>query len=62
MLITADDECDRGQTALICASMEGHVEVARLLVEAGADLSIKDWSGKTALDWANKDEIVELLE
>ena len=30
---------DYGRNALCCAALCGHVEVARLLLEAGADLS-----------------------
>ena len=41
-----------GRTALIIAAVEGHLEVARMLVEAGSDLNIVDAEGSTALSLA----------
>jgi len=38
-----------GQTALMWAAAEGHAEVVRLLIEAGADLNAADKEGTTAL-------------
>jgi RNA polymerase primary sigma factor len=43
---------DKGQTPLIIAAAKGHVKICSLLLEAGADPSIKDLSGFTALDMA----------
>lgn len=42
-------------------SFEGKPEVAKLLIEAGADISAKDKQGRTARDVANIDEGHELL-
>ena len=55
---------DRGFTALISAVLQGRVDCARLLVEAGADGSRQDNNGKTALEWAEQlghTKIAELL-
>jgi protein DGCR14 len=41
-----------GRTALMIAATEGHVDVVRLLVEAGTDLNIVDEEGSTALSLA----------
>ena len=41
-----------GETALMLATKNGHIDVVNLLIEEGADVSLKDNSGKTALDWA----------
>ena len=35
-----------------CVARNGKTECARLLIESGADLSLKDMFGGTALDWA----------
>ena len=48
------DSRDRGgKTALMHASEHGHLEVARLLVEAGADIHCLNHDGKTALMYAS---------
>ena len=41
-------------SSLIRASANGHLDVVRALVEAGADKSAKDADGMTAADWATK--------
>ena len=46
---------------LLTALLLGHVTVARLLVEAGADLNISDDNGWTPLHWAAKAGDVELI-
>lgn len=43
---------DRHWTPLIVAAFRGHDQVARLLMEHGADMSAQDKSGYTALHWA----------
>ena len=51
--------------ALLCAAQNGNVPLARLLIDAGADIDIADNSGARALTWAivSKvgDEIVKVL-
>jgi len=39
-------------TPLIVAVKYGHASVAKLLIDAGADMRARDSSGRTALDWA----------
>ena len=41
-----------GRTPLMIAALEGHLEVARLLMEAGADSNLADAEGSTALSLA----------
>ena len=44
---------------------DGYYDMAELLIDAGADINIKDNKGKTALDIAEDEDyqdIVELLE
>ena len=53
-----------GYSALMLAAKEGQLENVRLLLEAGADLALRDRSGMTALDWAVENsygEVVHLL-
>ena len=47
-------------TPLHYAARRGHLSVARMLVEAGADLTVRDEGGKTAADWATG-ELKEFL-
>lgn len=48
----------RGRTALHEAAARGHREIMGLLVDAGADVAIRDREGKTAADlletWARR--------
>lgn len=68
--IDVDHVNDLGWTALLEAVMLGdggaaHVEIVRLLLESGADRSIADPEGRTALDHARERghvEMVALLE
>lgn len=54
-----------GTTALFKAAERGHTEVARILLEHGADVSVKDtFYGATAMTWAldgKHAEVVRLL-
>ena len=51
-----------GETALMLASSEGHLEIVKLLLlRKGADVNIKNNDGKTALDLAKTKEIKDLL-
>lgn len=56
---------DYGATALSFAADKGHVEIARLLIDRGADINVKDsFYGSTPMDWAvynNHPEMVKLL-
>jgi len=53
-----------GNTALMGVCFKGSHELAKLLVEKGADTTLKNKQGETALDFAQKggfEEIVGLL-
>lgn len=51
-------------TALHCGAEDGNAEIVELLLKANANPNLKDFKGKTPLDWAvwkdNKD-IIDLL-
>lgn len=54
-----------GMTALMGVSFKGQAALAQLLLEKGADAHLKTKNGETALDFAKKSgvaEIVRLLE
>ena len=56
---------DGGRTALFKAAFHGHTDIAQLLVQAGADPTIPNNSGETALDAAghcNDQLCIPLLE
>ena len=46
---------------LDCVANGGHTEIVRALLEAGADRTIKNNSGETALNWASNDATKKLL-
>ena len=53
-----------GSTALHYAARRGNLAIATRLLEGGADLTLRNKSGKTALDWARSlghSEVVALL-
>ena len=51
-----------GSTPLITLCQEGNIEAAGILIENGADMTIKDGSGKKALDYLkNKKDILEIV-
>ena len=50
---------------MVWASVWGHVEIIELLIAVGAELSIQDCNGNTALMWADHyghSEVAELLK
>jgi len=52
-------------TALMLASENGHMEVVKVLLAAGADVNVKSRTGNTALSQATEQghsEIIELLK
>ncbi len=53
---------NRGETALMFASEEGLPDVTKMLIEYGADATLKDHSGKTALMKAKDDQIRSIFE
>lgn len=46
---------ERGKSALWRASLKGHAGAVKLLLEAGADVDIIDWSGWSPLNESPKD-------
>lgn len=48
-------------TALMWAAENNQEDIVKLLLDAGADSSLKDFEDKTALDLAKKPEIINLL-
>jgi len=48
----ADKQDENGQTALHWAARGGYKEVVHLLLDRGADVSVKNNDGLTALEWA----------
>jgi len=49
-------------TDLMVASMNGHADVVKLLLEKGANPDLKDNEGKTAMDYAGDPDIKNLLQ
>jgi len=52
---------DMGRTALHRAAGCGMTRVVEILLEKGAGKGVTDFTGKTALDWADKEDVRELL-
>jgi hypothetical protein len=50
------------RTALILAADKGNLETVKVLIEAGADVTIEDVNGETALDKTFNPDIKILLE
>lgn len=62
--MSPDQRDATGWTPLMTAAWEGHVALATLLVESGADINTQNTHNETALMfavWKNRPEIVELL-
>lgn len=51
----------KGRTALIRAVKMGDAEMVKILIEAGADINIKNDKGQTAVEIADKEKIILLL-
>lgn len=49
-------------TDLMVASMNGHADIVRLLLEKGANRDLKDNEGKTAMDLAGDPDVKNLLQ
>ena len=63
-----EEKNEQGQTALMIAIQQNnnksHLEVIKMLLEAGADFLYTDNTGHTALDWAQQnddDDVIRLL-
>ncbi|KAI0016478.1 ankyrin repeat-containing domain protein [Xylariomycetidae sp. FL0641] len=51
-----DDRNENGETALHLASLQGHVEISRILLEKNVAVDAQNNDGETALMWAAKGE------
>ena len=51
-----------GETALINAAKNGKWESVRLLLESGADVHIRDNTGRTATDWAREKNFAGVMK
>ncbi|GMV99665.1 MAG: hypothetical protein AMXMBFR84_08040 [Candidatus Hydrogenedentota bacterium] len=63
--VVVDAIGESGRTPLLTAARNGHAEVARLLIDAGANATLKDMKGKSALDLAtarSHTAVMELLK
>ena len=63
--IDVNDTTNRGMTPLMYAAIYNQSEIAKLLLEKGANLNLKDKSGSTALDHAKtsgSNEVMEILK
>jgi ankyrin repeat protein len=49
-------------TDLMVASMNGHTDIVRMLLERGANPGLKDSQGKTAIDYARNSDVRSLIE
>lgn len=58
---TNPNNASNGITSLIVAAKFGLIDVVRLLLEAGADVSLKDHAGRTALDHARQSGNREMI-
>ncbi len=60
-----DKTKDGGATPLLVASLKGHAEVVRVLLDHGADASLRTSDGRTSSQVATKyghTEVMSLLE
>lgn len=59
---TLDVSAGTGMTPLMMAVVGGHRDVVSILLDAGADTTIRNRSGETALDEAVKGEITDIVD
>jgi len=53
---------DSGRTDLIWSSINGHLEMAKFLIEKGADVNTMNNLGQTALTFASRKGHVEIMK
>jgi len=66
LLVTQGAEINRvevtnGWTSLIWAAKRGHIETVKVLLKNNADISIRDGSGNTALDYARQNKLTSII-
>jgi len=59
--LEAEDSTADQMNSLQLAAVNGHASACRILIEESASISAKDKNGKTALDWAKKDNRVQAI-
>ena len=52
--LTIYDHDQRGETILIIAARQGAYKLVQFIINQGADLHVKDYSGKMAIDYAKR--------
>jgi ankyrin repeat protein len=57
-----DYQTDEGTSALMIAAANGHTQIVRLLLNKGANASLKNKFDKTASDAAANEEIRKLIQ
>jgi ankyrin repeat protein len=60
--IDVNDTTNRGMTPLMYAAIYNQSEIAKLLLENGANLDLKDKSGTTAIEYAKTSGSKEVME
>ena len=58
----ANEEDDQGRTGLTIAAMNGNLQIAAILIKAGAHIDLKDKLGNTPLHYAAERNHVELAQ
>jgi len=61
MGVDVDARDEFGQTPLMIAVSQGHIDTVRVLIEGGADVNANSTDGSTVLSDADDDEIIDVL-
>jgi ankyrin repeat protein len=56
-----DQQTVKKQTALIVAARNGKWNAVRLLLERGADIQLRDHTGRSAIDWARENNYIGVM-
>ncbi|HVC57130.1 MAG TPA: ankyrin repeat domain-containing protein [Stellaceae bacterium] len=57
-----NEEDDQGRTGLLVSAINGNLQIAAILIKAGAHLDVKDRLGNTPLSYAAERDHVELAQ
>ena len=55
-------ENEDGKTALMYAASQGNIEIVKLLINAGANINVKDNYGNTVFDYASNEVIKKVIQ